>query len=147
MSVLQVTEYEMTHEGGTKQYHLTLIEDGAGGRGPSVLITRWGKTGRFGKWKAKMGHSSLAKNAMLVISEKQAREYKITRQSQSTLTEDQVARKLAPLNYGVNVDFDNWRDTRLGKGNGGVEHSIIGDLEETPTISKHYAVNPLWGTF
>lgn len=142
MSVFKVNEVELTHKGETKQYYVTLIEDTRDGR--SILITRWCKMGYFGKWKVEIGwgvgSDALRNCAKRVVGEKAARDYQVTNDFQSTMTEQQMTKKLIPFRRGHYAEFDIWRNSFS-------REDDVEILEETPTVSKHYAVNPLWGAF
>lgn len=46
-----VKKISMSHDGGTKEYHILSVVDEGAGRG--VVITRWGKVGAWGQCEAK----------------------------------------------------------------------------------------------
>jgi len=49
---VNITRVSLNHRGGTKSYHVYLVET-AGGQ--AVFISRWGKTGQFGDLKVEIG--------------------------------------------------------------------------------------------
>ena len=59
MSVYPITSktVSLDHQGGTKSYHLHLIQNGDG---KCVVINRWGKTGAIGEMKFEMFDSPVA---------------------------------------------------------------------------------------
>lgn len=71
-----VSKMSLNHRGGTKSYHLTLVEP-ISGDGPSAVIRRWGKTGAFGEVKVELFPTKARATAKAesLIKEKQRKGY------------------------------------------------------------------------